>query len=73
MGDPVFAALYLTVPPMLAGASFAEAATLLRSQIADTLILNYQVRLRGAEAVLFIRSLSHMVIWSLGHEANGLL
>ena len=51
LGDPFFAAIYLTVPALLAGASFGEAAAVLRSQIGRTLILNYQVTLRKAHWV----------------------
>lgn len=60
LGDPCFAAMYLTVPPLMAGGSFAEAATVLNSQIGETLKLNYQVNFTTmcAAASLVIRLLS---------------
>ena len=47
LGDPMFAILYLVGPPLLAGGSRQEAADVVRSELYETLKLNYQVKLQS--------------------------
>ena len=43
----MFAILYLVGPPLLAGGSRQEAADVVRSELYETLKLNYQVKLQS--------------------------